>query len=491
MPNIVTVDKLLFWLSKNWNVLFIGRHGVGKTSMVREAFIKAGIKYRMYSAATMDPWVDFIGVPKEMKNGDGEPYLGLVKPRDFQRGEVEAVFMDEFNRAHKKIRNATMEMIQFQSINDEPLPNLRVVWAAINPYDDDEQTYDVEQLDPAQMDRFHIHVYVDYKPNRRYFQDKYGNEIASTAISWWNVLPKEQKNKVSPRRLDYALEVWSENGHLEDVLPISSNVGKLRTSLKTTPLQTKLNAFFNEHRQISSAGKSDRTAEELEFEVVEFLSDENTYESVIKDIVKKPPMVRFFVPLMPEEKISELLQTENVVRNYYRRRFSEAPRVQAVMEQIAQSGTNTSVAREFKRLLKRAKVEQVRNIHQSGKLNPNRIASYAVCKTNANFSSILETLKSSGVNDTYSRTAIYEKVADHIPEDMLLADAIATLHLLNTLIRRSHNKVLVRWLKLMGIINNCVENLQKAKWDFGQFQKEFPALSEWVVNQNVFYFEFK
>ena len=94
MPNIVTVDKLLFWLSKNWNVLFIGRHGVGKTSMVREAFIKAGIKYRMYSAATMDPWVDFIGVPKEMKNGDGEPYLGLVKPRDFQRGEVEAVFME-------------------------------------------------------------------------------------------------------------------------------------------------------------------------------------------------------------------------------------------------------------------------------------------------------------------------------------------------------------------------------------------------------------
>ena len=44
--------------------------------------------------------------------------------------------MDEFSRAHKKVRNAVMELIQFKSINGRKFKNLKIVWAAINPDDD-------------------------------------------------------------------------------------------------------------------------------------------------------------------------------------------------------------------------------------------------------------------------------------------------------------------------------------------------------------------
>ena len=57
--------KIDFWIKNNQNVLFLGKHGVGKTAIVKEAFERHNLKYRYFSASTMDPWVDFIGVPKE------------------------------------------------------------------------------------------------------------------------------------------------------------------------------------------------------------------------------------------------------------------------------------------------------------------------------------------------------------------------------------------------------------------------------------------
>ena len=81
---MISNHKPDFYIENCWNVLFIGRHGVGKTSIVKEAFAGNGLSYRYYSASTMDPWVDLVGVPEEKTNGDGEIYLELVR-RDCNR----------------------------------------------------------------------------------------------------------------------------------------------------------------------------------------------------------------------------------------------------------------------------------------------------------------------------------------------------------------------------------------------------------------------
>ena len=96
------------------------------------------------------------------------------------------------------VRNAVMELVQFKSINGMPIPNLRMVWTAINPHDN-EGTYDVDRLDPAQLDRFQIQIDVPYKPSVEYFTNKYGQVQAKGAIEWWSNLSEEIKDLCSPR----------------------------------------------------------------------------------------------------------------------------------------------------------------------------------------------------------------------------------------------------------------------------------------------------
>ena len=157
----ISQAKIDLWISNRLNVMLIGRHGVGKTAIVTDAFNRHNLKWRYFSASTMDPWCDFIGVPKEKNENElceqmklvkqiahinfqsaisfikqnwkldddsskeivnhvlqdkGVAYLDLVRPYDFATDSVEALFFDEFNRSPKKIRNAVMELIQLKLI---------------------------------------------------------------------------------------------------------------------------------------------------------------------------------------------------------------------------------------------------------------------------------------------------------------------------------------------------------------------------------------
>ena len=195
------------------------------TETVKQVFNEAGLKWKYFSGPTMDPWINFVGVPKE-KNGK----LEFILPSDFSDDSVEAIFIDELNRSHAQIRNAVMELIQFKSINGRKFNNIKVVWAAINPQNDDE--YDVEKLDPALQDRFHAQIYFKNEPNVEYFTKKYGTQ-GVRACDWWNTLYAEQKKQVSPRRLDYAIELLNINGDIHDIFPETINCSSFVKTLNT------------------------------------------------------------------------------------------------------------------------------------------------------------------------------------------------------------------------------------------------------------------
>jgi predicted ATPase len=89
---ILNVDRLDQYLKLNYNVLFSGRHGVGKTAIVKETFEKAGLKWKYFSCSTLDPWVDLVGVPKVIDSPGRPPYLDLVRPLFIQDDQVEAFF---------------------------------------------------------------------------------------------------------------------------------------------------------------------------------------------------------------------------------------------------------------------------------------------------------------------------------------------------------------------------------------------------------------
>jgi hypothetical protein len=290
-----------FWIEQKLNVLFTGKHGIGKTETVKEKFQEHfGEKWLYFSASTMDPWVDFVGVPKEILDPiTGQTYLELIRPKVFQNDEVEAIMIDEFNRGEKKVKNAVMELLQFKSINGKKFNNLKIIWAAINP--DDNDAYDVERMDPAQKDRFQIHIDLPYAVSYEYFTKKY-NHKGKTACSWWDRQDDELKNEISPRRLSYAMDVFNAGGDLSHVLPVGANIEELVTQLSEGSYIEQLRVLF--------LNKDDKATKEA------FESD-NFWHGTDKAIMENVKYMEYFVPLYPKEKLIKTYIETDKVRQYF------------------------------------------------------------------------------------------------------------------------------------------------------------------------------
>jgi len=329
---IINPSKFDFWIEKGLNVLFIGEHGVGKTSLVKEAFERHGLRWMYFSASTMDPWVDLIGVPKEKKDDNGGSYLELVRPKEFQDDKVEAIFFDEFNRSHSKVRNAVMELIQFHSINGHKFNNLRVIWAAINPEgknEDGDERYDVERLDPAQKDRFHVHVFIPFRPDANFFKEKFGIAVSKPALEWWDKLPPEAKEGVSPRRLDYALSIYVAGGDIKDVVPWAANPSSLLSCLQEGSIVDRITDLF---------GKKDAAR------ATDLLKQPNFYRTAISYILKNLVWFEWFGPLMPEERQAALLKNTKARRLMIEKYSS----FKEVIDKVIVAGGNNAVVRDLK-----------------------------------------------------------------------------------------------------------------------------------------------
>ena len=298
---LVPEKQLKFWLENDMNVLFRGKHGVGKTAIIKELFEKYDLNWMYFSASTMDPWVDFIGVPREAEEGDLK-YLDLVRPKAFAEDNIEALFFDELNRANKKVRNAVMELIQFKSINGKKFNNLRVIWAAINPEEDNDEDgleYDVEKLDPAQKDRFHVEVSIPYRPDISYFNKKYGSDKSGAAIEWWKSLPEKVKNEVSPRRLDYAVDTYVKGGDIRYVLPNSANATDLVSRMESGAIKVRLKELYD--------NKDDA-------ETNKYFSNINFVNSAKEHILKSGNYINYFLPFFPKDVISSLITSSKNTR---------------------------------------------------------------------------------------------------------------------------------------------------------------------------------
>lgn len=223
----ITDEMMDSWLNAKFNALFIGEHGTGKTARVLKCFEKNfGSKFAYFSGATLDPWIHVVGVPKAVMKpsavgGEDREVLSFILPENLQ-DDVEAIFIDEWNRMHKVAKSAIMELIQFKSINGRRFPNLKVVWAAINPPSPEDEidtnAYTVDPADPAQIDRFQIIIRLPNAPYLPYFRQTFGHN-GEVICRWWNKQPEKAKKILSPRRLEYMLSAHKFGLDLRDLAP--------------------------------------------------------------------------------------------------------------------------------------------------------------------------------------------------------------------------------------------------------------------------------
>lgn len=447
---MVRDENLDFWVQNNYNVLFVGHAGVGKTSIVTAAFKRNNLNHRYFSASTMDPWVDLVGVPKERIDEDGNAYLDLIRPRGLD--QVEAIFFDEFNRSNKKVRNACMELLQFKTINGRPFPNLKIIWAAINPDEDD--TYDVEKLDPAQKDRFQIYVDIPYKADRVYFASKYGQETSRSAISWWEELPDEVRQVVSPRRLDYALDVFSKNGDIRFVLPEESNVSKLLTTLKHGPIIDVLERLYKQ---------GDRE------EAKKWLASENNYQASIDYIKKSKPKSQFFLPLVNAERLSTLAADVSMLR-FMLRFCCENEIFAKVISDIHDADQNQTAVSEIKKFVKddREVAEALGIVTQATyrqwPLGVDTVPPYSAPFGSNNYGPELPKMMAEfrALGGTpIIRKKMYKYIVEQIPSKLTVDECLNTLKCLDAIAVRSQVTTLQKLDNFIGIVNKCFEQLYK------------------------------
>lgn len=337
-PALIDPKRLDSWIEQGLNVLLSGRHGVGKTAAVMGAFDRAGLRVRYFSASTMDPWVDLVGVPRPIERPDGSYVLQLVRPAEFEDDVVDVVFLDEFNRAPAKVRNAAMELLQFRSVNGRRFHNLRMVWAAINPADEDEG-YDVEAIDPAQADRFDVHLDIPYRPCEHHFTTRYG-PAGIAAVEWWTQLTEPIRRLVSPRRLETAIRVFERGGSLRDVIPEKAGTARLHRLLLEGSMRDRMAAIA----KVADHG----AARDL-------LADPLRAESAVRTLMHDDAVRTFFLPLLDDERLLSLLTERNVLPTIVQY-SDEEPAFRRVLDTFLRTRGNSPIAEIIVKLAKRFKV---------------------------------------------------------------------------------------------------------------------------------------
>jgi hypothetical protein len=146
-------------------VLIEGAHGIGKSEIVAQFAEEQNFHFEDLRLSNNDVG-DLIGIPHTIES-KGKTLTTWSTPIWLERmfkaneeGKHCVLFLDELNRAPIDVRQCALQLVLEKRIHEHKLPELdgarTFIVAAINPSDD----YQVDELDPALVDRF-LHIVVD------------------------------------------------------------------------------------------------------------------------------------------------------------------------------------------------------------------------------------------------------------------------------------------------------------------------------------------
>jgi len=146
-------------------VILEGAHGIGKSGIVKQLANEDNYHLETLFLSVQEIG-DLIGSPHTIMDGDTAittwsvpVWLQRMKTAALQ-GKHCLLLLDELNRAPLDVRQSAMELVLERRLHEHELPTVNgqrtMVVAAINPADD----YQVDELDPALLDRF-LHAFVE------------------------------------------------------------------------------------------------------------------------------------------------------------------------------------------------------------------------------------------------------------------------------------------------------------------------------------------
>lgn len=161
--NLKRLKMMLKYLDPKMSVLLKAVHGIGKTAWVKHWAKEHGMKCVIWHASHAVDAGDLTGLPfteeQTVIEPDGREYkIKITKnapPEWMVHGKPIVLLLDEINRGINLALNALMQITNDQSFDGIMLPEGSRIFACVNPEGGDNE-YEVNHLDPAQLDRFAI-----------------------------------------------------------------------------------------------------------------------------------------------------------------------------------------------------------------------------------------------------------------------------------------------------------------------------------------------
>ena len=151
--NTVELTKLLQITPASQNIMLTGKHGIGKSQILRQFFEERNQKVVVLFLGQMSDPGDLIGLPHlNEETGKTDFMLPYWFPTD---GKPIVLFLDELNRARPEVLQTIMDLTLNRTLAGNSLPEGSRVISAVN----DGEEYQLTDLDPALVSRFNIYEF--------------------------------------------------------------------------------------------------------------------------------------------------------------------------------------------------------------------------------------------------------------------------------------------------------------------------------------------
>lgn len=145
------LEMILEYTPATQNIMIAGKHGIGKSQIVKEFFERRGKKVVTFFCSQASDPGDIIGLPHLNEvTGQTEFALPWWFPVD---GQPVVLFLDVLNRARPEILQVVMDLTLNRKLAGKCLPEGSQIISAINDGDE----YQLTDLDPALVSRFNVY----------------------------------------------------------------------------------------------------------------------------------------------------------------------------------------------------------------------------------------------------------------------------------------------------------------------------------------------
>lgn len=200
--NITQLKQSLPFLIKSGLVPnIIGKHGIGKSSIVAQYAKENGYSFHPFFLGQMADTGDILGLPEFNRDADGKAIsVNFIHPAKLPKKPRSILFFDELNRASKDLLQAIFQLALEGTLHDYTLPEDSAIIMAMNPATDDYSVLDF--ADKAFADRFvHINLDPTHEEFHTYMVSRYGTSSVSEFLRQQTKLLEESDLK--PVTLDF------------------------------------------------------------------------------------------------------------------------------------------------------------------------------------------------------------------------------------------------------------------------------------------------